>query len=72
MKPEFSKGPDALFYLWYGNGRMWDFFLGWVPGYPGSGAREEKIKRSSFKRGNRSMSDHMSDQLIQKEAKAGL
>jgi hypothetical protein len=44
-----ASGPDFIFNIWYMNGRVWDCLLGKVPGYPGSGAMEEKKKRSVMK-----------------------
>jgi hypothetical protein len=46
-----TEGPNCVFYLWYGNARMWDFALGWIPKYPKSGAKEDlrtrRLARSS-------------------------
>jgi hypothetical protein len=44
-KPDAAKGPDALFYLWYGNARMWDCAIGWLPRYPKGMAKDELRKR---------------------------
>jgi len=48
-KPDYAKGPDALFYLWYGNARIWDCTVGWMPGYPKGVAKDELRKRRLFK-----------------------
>jgi hypothetical protein len=44
--PDSTKAPAIVFYTWYTNACVWDTTLGWIPGYPTSGRRDElRIRR---------------------------